>query len=124
SENNPTQYDAKHLRGLPDFQTTGETGFVIDVRNLEPFRQSTLHMPRNRDIYRSPLVLLKQSSGMDRKKGFGYLAFDDLVYVGSYYGYSTHGYPQANLLSRYLHLLVHSSVLLHFGLITGAQFGA
>src|SRR5207302_5872545 len=28
------------------------------------------------------------------------------------------------LLARYLHLLVHSSLWLHFGLITGSQFGA
>src|SRR5262249_33199525 len=48
----------------------------------------------------------------------------DLAYISSYYGYSTHGHPQAELLARYLHLLVHSSVWLHFGLITGAQFGA
>jgi hypothetical protein len=124
SEKNLTQYDAKELHGLPDLQATQVEGFVVDVSKLERFRRAKLHKPRSRDIYRNPLVLLKQSPGTDRKRGFAYLAFDDLVYVSSYYGYSTHGHPQAELLARYLHLLVHSSVWLHFGLITGAQFGA
>jgi hypothetical protein len=123
SERNPTQYDAKDLRGLPDLQTTQVEGFVVAIGELGRFRRATLHKPRSRDIYRNPLVLLKQSPGMDRKKGFAYLAFDDLIYVSSYYGYSTHGHPQAELLARYLHLLIHSNVWLHFGLITGAQFG-
>lgn len=124
SERNPTQYDAKELRGLPDLRATQIEGFVVDVSKLEYFQRAKLHMPRSRDIYRNPLVLLKQSPGTDRKKGIGYLAFDDLVYVSSYYGYSTYGHPQAGLLARYLHLLIHSSVWLHFGLITGTQFGA
>jgi hypothetical protein len=51
------------------------------------------------------------------------LAHQGSLRVSDYWD-STHGHPQAELLARYLHLLVHSSVLLHFGLITGAQFGA
>ncbi len=124
SETNQTQYDAKHLGGLPDLRTAGVPGFVIDARDLETFQRSTLHMPRSRDIYRSPLVLIKVSLGTDRRRGFALLAFDDLAYSSSYYGYSTHGHPEAELLARYLHLLVHSSVWLHFCLITDSQFGA
>jgi methylase of polypeptide subunit release factors len=124
SEDNPTQYDAREFHDLPDLQATRVKGFVVDVSKLNQFWRATLHMPRSRDIYQNPLVLVKQSPGTDRKKGFAYLAFDDLVYVSSYYGYSSHGHPQAELLARYLHLLVHSGVWLHFGLITGVQFGA
>jgi hypothetical protein len=124
SENNPTQYDAKYLRGLPFLPASAVTGFVIDVSGLDTFRRTTLHMPRSRDVYRSPLVLLKQSPGTERRRGFAYLAFEDVVYVSSYYGYSTYGHPDAELLARYLHLLVHSNIWLHFGLITGTQFGA
>jgi hypothetical protein len=124
SETNQTQYDAKHLRGLPDLRTAGKSGFVIDTRNLGTFQRPTLHKPRSRDIYRSPLVLIKVSLGTDRRRGFALLAFHDLAYVNSYYGYSTHGHPEAELLARYLHLLVHSSVWLHFCLITDPQFGA
>ncbi len=102
SEDNPTQYDAKELHGLPNLQTTRLEGFVVDVSKLNRFQRATLHMPRSREIYRNPLVLLKQSPGMDRTIGFGYVAFDDLVYISSYYGYSTHGHPQAELLARYL----------------------
>ncbi|HJZ92183.1 MAG TPA: N-6 DNA methylase [Gemmataceae bacterium] len=124
SEDNTTQYDARHLRGLPFLPASETPGFVVNVSRLDRFRRATLHMRRSRDIYYSPLVLLKQSPGTDRAKGFGYLAFDDVVYVSSYYGYSTRGHPKAELLARYLHLLIHSDIWLHFGLITGAQFGA
>jgi hypothetical protein len=124
SEKNKTQYSAKELKGLPDLHAGQSVDFVVDVSTLSRFARAKLHMPRSRDIYRSPLVLLKQSPGTDRTAGFGYLAFDDLVYVSSYYGYSTHGHANDELLARYLHLLIHSSLWLHFGLITGAQFGA
>ena len=124
SEKNRHQYDATALRDLPNLVATRQSTLVVDVSKLEPFRRTTLHMPRNRAIYRSPLVLVKQSPGMDRRKGFGYLAFEDLAYVSSYYGYSTAGHSSAELLARYLHLLVHSNLLLHFGLVTGVQFGA
>ena len=124
SENNTQQKDATPLLGLPDLQASEEVRFVVDTDKLDRFQHATLLWPRSRDIYRSPLVLLKQSPGTDRRRGFAYLAFDDLVYVSSYYGYSTAGHADAELLARYLHLLVHSSVWLHFGLITGVQFGA
>lgn len=124
SEENKTQYSAQDLRGLPDLPAGEDTGFVVDVSRLKKFDRAKLHMPRSRDIYRKPLVLLKQSPGTDRTKGFGHLAFDDLVYVSSYYGYSAHGHAEGELLARYLHLIIHSNLWLHFGLITGAQFGA
>jgi hypothetical protein len=124
SEKNKDQYDAKELKGLPDLQAGTTVNFVIDTTKLPLFYRAKILRPRDRDIYRSPLVLVKQSPGTDRTRGFGYLAFDDLAYISSYYGYSTHGYPEAELLARYLHLLLHSSVWLHFGLITGVQFGA
>ncbi|VTU00982.1 type i restriction-modification system methyltransferase subunit : Type I restriction-modification system methyltransferase subunit OS=Marinobacter sp. EVN1 GN=Q672_14970 PE=4 SV=1: Methyltransf_26 [Gemmataceae bacterium] len=124
SEKNETQRDAKELQGLPDLHAGATADFVVEVADLPRFNRSKLLWPRERKIYRSPLCLLKQSPGTDRTKGFGFLAFDDLAYVSSYYGYSTHGHPEAELLARYLHLVVHSSIWLHFGLITGAQFGA
>ncbi|MBI1913855.1 MAG: N-6 DNA methylase [Planctomycetes bacterium] len=124
SEHNKQQRDATALLGLPDLQASEKVPFVVDASKLERFQRTKLLWPRSRNIYRSPLVLLKQSPGTDRRMSFAYLAFDDLVYVSSYYGYSTAGHPDAELLARYLHLLAHSNVWLHFGLITGVQFGA
>jgi hypothetical protein len=124
SEHNRVQYPAAAIRGLPFLGASEKFSFVVECAELEKLYRETLHMPRNRDIYRSPLVLWKQSPGTDRRRGIASLAFEDLVYVSSYYGYSTYGHPKADLLARYLQLLAHSSIWLHFGLITGAQFGA
>lgn len=61
---------------------------------------------------------------MDRRQSFAHLVFDDVAFVSSYYGYSTAGHPQAEALARYLHLFFHCNIWLHFGLMTGSQFGA
>ena len=111
SPGNKIQYDATELRGLPFLPAAKKFSFVVNCDGLSEFDRDTLHMPRRRDIYRNPLMLLKQSPGTDRSRSVAYLAFDDIVYVESFYGFSTHGHPQGELLARYLHLLVHRGII-------------
>ncbi|MFL6547026.1 MAG: type I restriction endonuclease subunit M, partial [Candidatus Udaeobacter sp.] len=119
-----TQRDASHLKGRPNLPARAQRGFTLNTRKLAKFDRDTVYFLGRPGIYTGPLVLVRQSPGTDRRRGFAILASKDVAYVSSYYGYSTAGHKYANRLARYLHLLIHSNLWLHFGLLTSSQFGA
>jgi hypothetical protein len=47
----------------------------------------------------------------------------DIAYNESFYGYSANGHADSKRLCRYLHLFVHSNVLMHYTLMTSAEIG-
>ena len=120
-----TQRDAKHLFNLPDLDSTDLFRFIVDPKKLDPFTRETACFPRSRDLYRQPLVLLKEAPGLDRAKGFALLSFKDVAFNQSFHGFSAHGVPDPDgeRLVRYLHLFIHSSLWMHFALLRSPKFG-
>lgn len=118
------QRDATSLIGKPNVSARVSRGFLLDTSSLPLFTRKTLYRTGPDGIYTAPIVLVRRSPGTDRSKGFAYLTLRNAVYVSSYTRYSTSGHTESTELARYLHLLVHSSIWLHFGLMTSAQFGA
>jgi methylase of polypeptide subunit release factors len=117
------QVDASHLHGVPDITESDRFRFLVDVGRLKQFTRATLFRPRDRDIYRAPLVLIKQAPGSDPKKGRAWLALADVMYRQSFHGFSAHGHADGEDLVRYLHLLAHSNVWMHHILLTSPLFG-
>jgi len=118
------QKDASFLHGLPDFHSARQAHFVVETGRLERFMRPTLNRTRSREVYAGPLVLVKESPGMRREKGWAFLCFPDVAYDQSFYGYSAGNNREGKLLVRYLHLFVHSIVWLHYALLTSPKLGA
>lgn len=119
-----TQRDASFLRGLPDLNSTGLFRFVVRPHDLQPFSLPKVCWPRKREVYQAPLALIMESPGLSRESGWALLSFTDLAYNESFYGYSAAGYRNAELLTRYIHLFVHSLIWMHYALMTSPKFGA
>jgi predicted RNA methylase len=124
------QRDARPLKVLPDLNRTDLFRFVVDTRQLDKFSRDEVCWPRihKKDIdklrvYRAPLTLIQVSPGLNRAEGRALLCLNDIAYNESFYGYSANGHPDSKRLCRYLHLFVHSNVLLHYTLMTSAEIG-
>ncbi|MGO8900485.1 MAG: class I SAM-dependent DNA methyltransferase [Isosphaeraceae bacterium] len=116
--------ECKHLKGLPDLNSTELFRFVVDTDELKEFTRDRICRPRRSSIYDPPLALIKQTPGEGRKNGRALLAFRRLAYNESFNGYSAAGHPDGESLVRYLHLFVHSDIWLFYLLVTSPEFGA
>lgn len=117
------QNDARHLIDLPNLDSTDRFRFVVDAKSLDPFARKTACFPRDRDLYRAPMVLVKESPGPDRQKGMALLSYDDVAFNHSFHGYSGYGADDGQHLVKYLHLFVHSSLWMHYALLTSPKLG-
>jgi hypothetical protein len=117
------QLPANHLRDLPDLTSAYEGAILISTRTLDAFERATAAFPRDPDIYRRPLVLVKQSPGANRNDGRALLSVHPVAYSESFYGFSCAGHPQPRLLSRYLLLLMNSDLVLYWALMESGKFG-
>ena len=118
------QRDATFLKQLPNLTNAIDGEFVLETKDLLPFGSETACWPRKRDNYRAPLLLAKQSPGIDRRTGWALLSFEDVAYNQNFYGYSAFGHPAGERLVRYLLLFFHSLIWSHHALITAPVFGA
>jgi hypothetical protein len=123
-ESEKKQSSARFLTGLPYLDSTETFRFLVESEKLQPFRRANAWRPRKKAIYEPPLVLVKEAPGIDRSRGWALLSLDKICYNESFFGYSAAGHAQGELLVRYLQLFVHSSVWLHYALLTSAKFGA
>lgn len=116
------QEDASVIHGLPDLGGQMPNQLVLSTEGLPTFRRAQLHRRRDPDIYRAPLVLVKKSppaTGAVRTT----CAFRDVAYHEQFFGYSTHGHPDAEMLAKYVALLVNSDFFLWYLLMASGEFG-
>lgn len=119
-----TQRDASFLKGLPNLTSTVDGEFVVKTTELPPFERATACWPRKRDNYRAPLLLVKQAPGPQRETGWALLSLEDVAFNQSFHGYSASGRTDGEPLVRYLQLLAHAHLRIHFALCTRPRFGA
>lgn len=127
--------DSVFLKVVPDlhrpkqeFVDVPDSRFAVDASRFLKFNRDTLFRSRKRKgdalaVYRAPLALVRASPGVERTAGMALLSLDDIAYNESYYGYSATGHANAELLARYLHLFVHSGLMMHYALLTSAEIG-
>ncbi len=113
----------KWLSGKPELKAGWKGSILIEPDYLPSFRQTRLHRARQPEIYRGPLTLVRESLSPRRESGRALCCFSDLVYSRSYYGYSSFGHPNAEILARYLVLLIHSDFFSWHALVTSGKFG-
>jgi hypothetical protein len=119
-----TQLDASHLHDLKDLNSTSLFPFVVDTSRLDKFTLPEACFPRDRKLYDGPLVLIKESPGTKRERGWALLSDSEVAFNESFHGFSASGHPEARFLTRYVHLLVHSVFWMHYALLTSPKFGA
>lgn len=127
AEEQENQKNATFLHGLPnlniELRNDLKFKFKIDPEKLPEFTRKTLFLPRKREIYSAPLVLVNVTPGERREDGRALLAFSDVAYNESFNGYSAAGLKDGELFVRYLHLFVHSNIWMHYTLVVSAEFG-
>jgi hypothetical protein len=85
--------------------------------------QSSAHMPRRKELYQSPLVIIAKSPGDDPNEPRAYISDHPVAFSQIYFGYSCAGHPDAETLAALIHLLAHSTVFDYFCLMTSSQSG-
>lgn len=120
------------LAELPVFEPP-DHGFAIEYEKLIKYGsrfgtdakgQSSAHMPRRKELYQPPLVILPQAPGADPSQPSAYLADRPLAFSQSYYGYSCRGFPAAQSLASLIFLVAHSTLFRYFALMVSGSQGA
>ncbi|MEM7182725.1 MAG: N-6 DNA methylase [Spirochaetota bacterium] len=97
--------------------------FYIDSMKLPKFDEFGLHRIRKVEIYKGPLVLIKQSPDIDRTRGRGFIAEESLFYHETFFGFSAFGHKKNLVLVKYILVLIHSKLFSYYTLLFSAQFG-
>lgn len=118
------QYDAAFMNNLPDFKPSKGNIFSIDISTLLKFKEPTLHMPRCKELYSPPLLIIPESPGSSRTSPKSWIAREPIVFSKSYYGFSARGSKQADIVIALLHLITHSALFAYYVLMTSSRMGA
>lgn len=118
------QGDARFMIGLPDFIPPANGEFFVDVSLLPKFKRSKAHMPRRKELYTPPLLIVPESPGSSLFKPKSWVVREPSVFSKSYYGFSAYSSKEADLVIALLHLLTHSDLFRYHVLMTSSRMGA
>ncbi len=111
--------DARELKGLELLQADDIEPFQIP-NELTPFKLSKAQWPRSRDIYRAPILLVKETLSAG-PRAIVAVSDRDLVFTNAYFGASM---PVAHRHSAHLLAAILSSSLASwFFLMAASEFG-
>ena len=94
-----------------------------ELFGTNPEGQSSAHMPRRKELYQAPLVIIAKSPGDDPKAPRAWVSDHPVAFSQIYYGYSCAGHPDAETFAALIHLLAHSTLFEYFCLMTSSQSG-
>ncbi|HET8798151.1 MAG TPA: N-6 DNA methylase [Thermoanaerobaculia bacterium] len=117
------QQSAAALRNLPLLTKVELRTYRVRPAELPRFSRDTLLYSRRREIYRAPIVLVPEAPSPERAIPRAAIAFADVAYNRSFYGYCTAGRRDAELLARYLLLLLNSDLPIYLAVLTSGKFG-
>lgn len=116
--------DDAFLEGKPELLADyDQHPFCVLNQTLGRYIPRGLHRTRSSQIYKAPLLLVREGGRQDRGRGRALLCDSDLAYSRSFYGYSAAGHPQGDLLVHYLLVVIHSHVFEYAALMTSGKFG-
>ena len=117
------QGDASFMHGLPNFSPPANGEYSVDISLLPTFNRPKAHMPRCKELYTSPLLIVLQSPGALSSSAKSYILHDDTVFSQSYYGFTAHS--SGDLLPiALLHLITHSELFRYHVMLTCSRIGA
>lgn len=80
---------------------------------------------RKESNFLPPVTCFRRAPGENRDTAKSYrLPLRNLAFSKNYFGYSSHGHKQAELLCALLHVLAHSEIFQHFCYMRSGQMGA
>ncbi len=109
---------------LPDVNDPKQFRFEVEPRDLKPFGNKLVTRIRSEEIFKAPLLLVKESPGQDAEAGRAWIAGEDAMFTASFRGFSAAKSDEGTILVGYLQLLFHSSIWMHSLLLTSSKFGA
>lgn len=113
--------DAHFLRGLPLLKKEDLHPFTL-LDNLVPFNDVKAQRPRNRDIYRAPLLLIKEFiKKSPQPRPIVAVADRDIVFTNSFFGAALP--PARREVAHLLAAILSSSLASWFFLMTASTFG-
>jgi len=115
--------DATHLHGLPEVTAASFTNVEIDSSLLDYFSHERVHRSRSIDLFVGPLVVVHQSPPVKTGRIGVALSEKSVVFNETFYGYSTRSHSDADILARYLTLILGSKLAVWIALITSGKFG-
>jgi hypothetical protein len=118
------QYRAGLMTGMPDFRRPSQGCFSVSAVDLPSFTNTTAHMPRKMEIYRSPLLIIPQAPSDGISSAKSWVMREPIVFNQSFYGFSAAGSPYGEALVALLHLITHSQLFAYTVLMTSARFAA
>ena len=108
------------LNGLPWLQTPDLRPFTVP-RTLVPFREETAERPRERSIFRSPLLLVKAFLRKEQPRVVSAVADHDTVFTEAHFGASfSHSH---RTIAHIIAGILSSSVASWYFLMTSSNFG-
>lgn len=114
---------AEYLHGFSELNSTAFESNLIDPEKLTKFMQPRIHDRRPVDLFRGPLLLVRESPSAGANRIQVSVSDGNLVFNKSYQGYSAFGHPEARLLVRYLALLINSKFAIWYSLMCSGRFG-
>lgn len=116
--------DDTFLDGLPMLDAHySRHPFVVLEKLLQSYIPMGLRRPHDRNIYRAPLVLIREGLRAERSRGRALVSDTDIAYSESYYGFSAADHTDGKFLTRYLLVLMHSQLFEYFSLMASGKFG-
>jgi hypothetical protein len=112
------------MRNLPDFIPPSNGAFSVDVSLLPKFKNSKAHMPRRKELYTPPLLVVPESPGSSLISPKSWVVREPTVFSKSYYGFSAQSCKEAARVIALLHLLTHSQLFRYHVLMTSSRMGA
>ena len=113
--------DATFLMDIPMLRKQDHQRFFVSTDNLSPFSDDAAQWPRRREIYRAPLVVVKEEFLKEEPRPVAAVADHDLVYTDAYYG--TVLSPDRIEIAHLLTAILSSSLASWYFIMTASTIG-
>lgn len=121
---NQKQFNADFLYMLPLF-VPPENSFIVDAKSLsEKFDRLTAHMPRRKELYTPPILIIAESPGDSPNSPKSWILRKSIAFSSSYYGFSAFECRQSEAVLSFLYLITHSELFRYVVLMTSSKMGA
>lgn len=115
--------NADDIADLPSLETDDQPSFEVQTEKLVTVRDRypdlSMQWPRQKSIYKGPLLLFRQAPKFDRERRGAIWSQNDVAYCFSYYGLPIGHSP----IGEYLFVLSYSDLFVYWALLTSAKFG-
>lgn len=115
--------DASHLLGRLEITHRSFRKILVGHETLSPFSLGRVHRSRSPDLFAGPLVVVHKSLPAVTGRIGVVVSDEGAIFNETFYGYSPGIHPDADLLVRYLALVLGSKLVVWLALVTSGEFG-